>query len=82
MAKTHEANVKVQRTPVPEDVRRGSNIFEPEVAVCLFPGCDSPPVAPPEGGGPLPRYCERDDHNVISAHTERVRLEAEAGVGS
>lgn len=55
-----------------------------ETLMCLFPGCDSPAVPPPDKTGnpkrqgPPPRFCEREDHNAASAYQERQRLENEA----
>lgn len=58
-----------------------------ERLVCLYPGCESLAVPPPNKTenprrqGPPPRYCELEEHNAASAHLERKRLEAEAAAG-
>jgi hypothetical protein len=40
---------------------------------CIYPGCDRPAVPPHPLGGPQPAFCDRDDHNALTAHQERVR---------
>ena len=47
--------------------------------VCIYPGCDRPVVPPPEAGGPPSAFCDREDHNALTAHQERKRLEAQGG---
>jgi len=55
-----------------------------ETLMCLFPGCESPAVPPPDKTGnpkrqgPPPRFCELDEHNASSTHQERRRLDNEA----
>jgi hypothetical protein len=42
----------------------------PSALRCIYPGCD---------GGPPSAFCDREDHNALTAHQERVRLEKERG---
>ena len=41
---------------------------------CIYPGCERPAVAPHPLGGPQPAFCDREDHNALTAHKERERL--------
>jgi len=41
---------------------------------CIYPGCDRPAVPPHPLGGPQPAFCDREDHNALTAHQERLRL--------
>ena len=41
---------------------------------CIYPGCERPAVPPHPLGGPQPAFCDREDHNALSAHQERERL--------
>jgi hypothetical protein len=43
--------------------------------VCIYPGCDRPAVPPHPSGGPQPSFCDREDHNALTAHQERRRRE-------
>ncbi|MBV8947260.1 MAG: hypothetical protein JOZ95_17670, partial [Solirubrobacterales bacterium] len=45
--------------------------------ICIYPGCDRPAVPPHPLGGPQPSFCELEEHNALSAHLERRRLERE-----
>ena len=53
----------------------------PLVKVCIYPGCDRPAVPPHPQGGPQPAFCDREDHNALTAHQERMRLEKEGKSG-
>ena len=44
---------------------------------CIYPGCDRPAVPPHPLGGPQPSFCDLEEHNALSAHQERRRLERE-----
>jgi hypothetical protein len=44
---------------------------------CIYPGCERPAAAPHPLGGPQPSFCDREDHNALTAHQERQRLERE-----
>ncbi len=46
---------------------------------CIYPGCDRPVVPPHDAGGPPSAFCDREDHNALTAHQERVRLEKSRG---
>lgn len=48
------------------------------VKICIYPGCDRPAVPPHPLGGPQPAFCDREDHNALTAHLARKRLEASA----
>ena len=41
---------------------------------CIYPGCQRPAVPPHPLGGPQPAFCDREDHNALTAHQERQRL--------
>ena len=45
------------------------------VKLCIYPGCDRPAVPPHPAGGPQPAFCDREDHNALTAHLERKRRE-------
>jgi hypothetical protein len=51
------------------------------VKTCICPGCDRPAVPPHPLGGPQPAFCELEEHNALTAHPERVRLEKESHSG-
>jgi hypothetical protein len=51
---------------------------EPETKTCIYPGCERPAAAPHPLGGPQPAFCDREDHNALTAHQERQRLAHEA----
>jgi hypothetical protein len=44
---------------------------------CIYPGCNRPAVSPHPLGGPQPSFCDLEEHNALTAHQERVRLERE-----
>lgn len=44
--------------------------------ICIYPGCERPAVPPHPMGGPQPAFCDLEEHNALSAHLERKRLEA------
>lgn len=46
---------------------------ERDVQTCIYPGCERPAVGPHALGGPPSAFCDRDDHNALTAHQERVR---------
>ena len=54
---------------------------EPSAKTCIYPGCDRPAVPPHPLGGPQPSFCDREDHNALTAHLERQRLAGEAVAG-
>ena len=41
---------------------------------CIYPRCQRPAVPPHPQGGPQPAFCEREEHNALTAHQERRRL--------
>jgi hypothetical protein len=41
---------------------------------CIYPGCERPAVPLNPLGGPQPSFCDREDHNALTAHQERQRL--------
>jgi hypothetical protein len=45
---------------------------------CIYPGCTRPAVPPHPLGGPQPSFCDREDHNALTAHQERRRLAGDA----
>ena len=42
---------------------------------CIYPGCDRPAVPAHALGGPQPSFCDLEEHNALTAHQERRRLE-------
>ena len=50
---------------------------EPEVKICIYPGCDRPAVPPHPLGGPQPAFCDLEEHNALTAYQERRRLAGE-----
>jgi hypothetical protein len=53
-------------------------VTEAPKKICIYPGCDRPAVPPHPMGGPQPSFCDLEDHNALTAHQERLRLEREA----
>ena len=49
---------------------------------CIYPGCERPAVPPDPRGGPQPAFCDLEEHNALSAHHERRRLEDERETGA
>jgi len=45
--------------------------------VCIYPGCERPALPPHPLGGPPSSFCDLEEHNALTAHQERVRLERE-----
>jgi hypothetical protein len=52
---------------------------EPVTKTCIYPGCERPAVPPHPLGGPQPSFCDLEEHNALTAHQERRRLEREHG---
>jgi hypothetical protein len=48
---------------------------------CIYPGCERPVVPPHALGGPPSSFCDLEEHNALTAHQERQRLEGEAKNG-
>jgi hypothetical protein len=46
--------------------------------ICIYPGCERAAAPPHPLGGPQPAFCDLEEHNALTAHQERVRLEREA----
>jgi hypothetical protein len=44
---------------------------------CIYPGCERPAAPPHPLGGPQPSFCDLEEHNALTAHQERQRLERE-----
>jgi hypothetical protein len=51
--------------------------LEPVTKTCIYPGCERPAVPPHPLGGPQPAFCDLEEHNALTAHQERKRLERE-----
>jgi hypothetical protein len=51
--------------------------MEPMSKICIYPGCERPAVPPHALGGPQPSFCDLEEHNALTAHQERQRLEKE-----
>ena len=52
-----------------------------EPKTCIYPGCDRPAVPPHPLGGPQPAFCDLEEHNALTAHQERQRIESEDDSG-
>ena len=52
---------------------------EQPAKTCIYPGGERPAVPPHPMGGPQPAFCDREDHNALTAHQERRRLAGETG---
>ncbi len=48
--------------------------MDADVKRCIYPGCERPAVPAHALGGPPSAFCDREDHNALTAHQERVRL--------
>jgi hypothetical protein len=48
-----------------------------EAGTCIYPGCRRPAAPPHPFGGPPSAFCDLEEHNALSAHQERRRLEGE-----
>jgi hypothetical protein len=46
--------------------------------ICIYPGCERPVVPAHPFGGPPSAFCDLEEHNALTAHQERRRLEAAA----
>jgi hypothetical protein len=44
---------------------------------CIYPGCDRLAAPAHPLGGPQPSFCDLEEHNALTAHQERQRLEQE-----
>jgi len=55
---------------------------EATVKICIYPGCDRPAVPPHPMGGPQPAFCDLEEHNALTTHQERKRLESEGRANS
>jgi hypothetical protein len=49
---------------------------------CIYPGCERPAAPPHPLGGPQPSFCDLEEHNALTAHQERQRLEREQSASS
>ena len=49
-----------------------------DTKVCIYPGCERPAVPPHPMGGPQPAFCDLEQHNALTVHLERKRLDAAA----
>jgi hypothetical protein len=47
-----------------------------DARTCIYPGCDRPAAPAHPQGGPQPAFCDREDHNALTAHQERQRRAA------
>jgi hypothetical protein len=45
------------------------------MTTCIYPGCDRPVVPAHQAGGPPSAFCDREDHNALTAHQRRKELE-------
>jgi hypothetical protein len=63
---------RLRAEPREDDPRVG-----PVTKICIYPGCERPAVPPHPLGGPQPSFCDLEEHNALTAHQERQRLERE-----
>jgi hypothetical protein len=56
-------------------------VSEEPVKTCIYPGCERPAAPPHPLGGPQPAFCDLEEHNALTAHQERKRIEAEEDNG-
>ncbi len=68
---------RLRPEPRPHDAGMEHHVTEPKL--CIYPGCERPAVPPHPLGGPQPAFCDREDHNALTAHQERQRLAEERG---
>jgi hypothetical protein len=45
--------------------------------ICIYPCCERPAAPANPLGGPQPAFCDLEEHNALTAHQERQRLERE-----
>jgi len=50
----------------------------PGQKICIYPGCERPAAPAHPQGGPQPAFCDREEHNALTAHHERLRRAAES----
>ena len=60
-----------------DDARMGP-VSDAPPKICIYPGCNRPAVPPHPLGGPQPAFCDLEEHNALTAHQERQRLERES----
>ena len=62
-----------------DDARLGTRWrrAERQGKTCIYPGCERPAAPPHPLGGPQPSFCDLEEHNALTAHQERQRLERE-----
>jgi len=53
-------------------------VSDAQPKLCIYPGCHRPAVPPHPLGGPQPAFCDLEEHNALTAHQARQRLEREA----
>ena len=46
-----------------------------EAKTCIYPGCERAAAPPNPLGGPQPAFCDLEEHNALTAHQERRRVE-------
>ena len=65
---------RLRAEPRPDDPGMVDRVSE---GTCIYPGCERPAVAAHPLGGPPSAFCELEEHNALTAHQERQRLEQE-----
>jgi hypothetical protein len=61
----------------PEQGKDDPGMVTDQAKVCIYPGCERPAVPPHPLGGPQPAFCDLEEHNALTAHQERLRIESE-----
>jgi hypothetical protein len=64
-----------------DDARMDDRVSDEPVKTCIYPGCERPAVPPHPLGGPQPAFCDLEEHNALTAHQERQRIESEEDSG-
>ena len=49
-------------------------VSERPTKICIYPGCERPAAPPHPLGGPQPSFCDKEEHNALTAHQERQRV--------
>ena len=62
-----------RQPPQPRAHDPGMEPISTPAKTCIYPGCERPAVPPHPLGGPQPAFCDREDHNALTAHRERLR---------
>ena len=65
----------------PQQRKDDPRVDDRPVKTCIYPGCERPRVPAHPQGGPQPAFCDLEEHNALTAHQERQRIESEEDDG-